>query len=90
MSACGDFARALLRVCNALLLALGLTMCGVSAAFYARWQQAAGPQRSAAALLVHDAAALHADGVAAVLASLPTPWCVRAHARTRMRESAHA
>jgi len=45
MASCGSAARLLLRLCNALLLALGTAMCAVSATLYAQWraQSASAP-----------------------------------------------
>lgn len=39
---CGSVARALLRLCAALLLALGLAMCAASATLFAQWRTQAG------------------------------------------------
>lgn len=41
-SGCGSVARTLLRLCAALLLALGVAMCAASAALFAQWRAQAG------------------------------------------------
>ena len=45
---CGGAARSLLRLCAALLLALGLAMCVASAVLYAQWRAQASAGASGA------------------------------------------